>query len=95
MKKALIFSALVAAVAAGCATPPKPTPDSRTAATNAIAAKAPLADTQCVRYSGTYIKRTDEKCRNIPGRSYSHDDIQGTGQLNAADALKQLDPTFH
>jgi hypothetical protein len=91
MTEALILSVCVAALAAGCATSPKPT-DSTTAS---AVDKAPLANVQCVRETGSYIKRKDEKCNDVAGRSYSNDDLQTTGEINTADALKKLDPSLH
>jgi hypothetical protein len=91
MTRALILSVFVAALAAGCASAPKPS-DSTTAN---VVDKAPLANVQCVQDTGSYIKRKDEKCQPVAGRSYSNDDLTTTGELNTVDALKKLDPSFH
>jgi len=46
---------------------------------------------RCITDS-THIQNPDGACRNVPGTSYTQQDIQSTGQTNPADALKRLDP---
>jgi hypothetical protein len=75
----------VSAFAVACATGP----DSRTDANSAANAKQPIT---CVK-SGSRVLTENDPCSNLPGRSYSHDDIDRTGQTNAADALQMLDPS--
>lgn len=38
--------------------------------------------------------RKERECANSPGRSYSKDDIDRTGQTDIASALRQLDPSI-
>lgn len=67
------------------------------AAIDATAAtdKKPLSDKNCVRETGTRIAARDGKQeRCMPGRVYSKDDIDRTGQTNLADALRTLDPAI-
>ncbi len=67
-----------------------------------------LADRNCLRHTGsritasrnaTRLRRHDDKtppeCANAPGRSYTGEDLQNTGQTNVADALRMLDPSVH
>lgn len=67
-----------------------------------------LADRNCLRHTGsritasrnaTRIRKHDDKtppeCANAPGRSYTQEDLQRTGQTNVADALRMLDPSVH
>jgi non-ribosomal peptide synthetase component E (peptide arylation enzyme) len=80
----------VAGLAAGCASTTQPS-DKAVAANNAAAKEQPF---NCVRDTGTRVKRTDDQCVNVAGRSWSKDDIDRTGQVNTAEALRQLDPTI-
>ncbi len=91
MSRNLILGVLVAAATFGCATAPKPTTaDARTTSTSTD--KAAAVPEHCVKDTGSYIKRTDRQCANVPGTSYSQQEIQDTGQLSTDDALRQLDP---
>ncbi|WP_454829753.1 hypothetical protein [Pseudoxanthomonas wuyuanensis] len=55
-----------------------------------------ISDTHCVRETGTRItRRSDQgRCNNLPGRSYSKEDIDRTGHTDLADALRTLDPAI-
>jgi hypothetical protein len=70
------------ALLAGCATQP-----SRTAA----AAAAP----NCVKDTGSRIQARDDKCANVPGSAYSQTDLERTGEIDTAAALRKLDPRIH
>lgn len=48
----------------------------------------------CIRDSGTRIKPRKGECVGIAGRSYSNDDLQRNGAINAGDALRRIDPTI-
>lgn len=57
-------------------------------------AKEELDDRNCLRYTGTHLRRTadkDRKCVGAPGRSYSKQGIDRTGAIDLADALRRLD----
>ncbi len=58
------------------------------------AAPAPKKETRpnCMQDTGSHIKRKEGECVEAPGRVYSHEDIDRTGEINAADALRKLDP---
>lgn len=62
-----------------------------------IDAKKELADRNCLRQTGSRIApRADKhgrKCVNAPGRSYSKEDLDRTGAIDTADALRRLDPS--
>ena len=47
----------------------------------------------CVRETGSHIKRHDQACLPVNGRSYSRDDLDRTGNPNMGRALQQLDPS--
>ncbi len=84
MLKPLLMGAVVtlslAAGLAGCAS-------------NATHAdKALAANPDCVRGTGSRIKDPDQKCANVPGSSYTQEDLERTGQTNVGAALKQIDP---
>lgn len=51
----------------------------------------------CLRYTGTRIRAHDpatgkRTCIAEPGNAYSKDDLNSTGQVDLAKALRQLDP---
>lgn len=59
-------------------------------ATPGEAAK-PGLDPGCVRESGTRLKKRDKKgCTGAPGTSYSRADIDRTGAVDTADAVRKL-----
>jgi hypothetical protein len=68
----------------GCASKPAQTD-------KAVAATSVSPD--CIRDTGTRITERDHRtCLNVPGSSYTQDDLNSTGQTNTAAALRQLDP---
>jgi hypothetical protein len=87
--------AVLTIMVSGCATTPRET--SVTDANRVASAKArPTAG--CVNDTGSRIQRKDEQgkpdeCRG-PGRTYTQEDLQRTGDFNAADALRRLDPSI-
>jgi hypothetical protein len=92
MSRNWILGVLVAAATFGCATAQKPaTAGSPTAGDKTVTAAA-LAKEHCVKDTGSYIKRPEKDCINQPGVTYSNQELQDTGRLDTADALKQLDP---
>lgn len=57
------------------------------------AAAVPARDTGCVRATGTRIDKRDKNgCTGAPGESYSREDIDRTGAVDTADALRKLSP---
>lgn len=85
MKRILASLALVPVLLAGCAATSRPQPDSRSAS----------ATTEpCVLESASRIPARSGGCSITPGRAYSQQDVQRTGQTNAADALQMLDPSI-
>ena len=54
-------------------------------------------DRNCLRETGSRVIRADSKgrkCVNAPGRSYTREDINSTGAVDLADALRRLDPSI-
>jgi hypothetical protein len=91
MVRNLVLGVLVATAAFGCATSStqKSAADSRAANLKSAAA----TDTHCVADTASRIKRTaDKPCGATPGTTYTQQDLETTGRLNTAEALKQLDP---
>ena len=88
-----LCSSLVACLLLGAslarAEPPQ-TP--RQDATAARDRQAEQAQPNCIRDSGTRIKPRNGECVGIAGRSYSNDDLQRNGAINAGDALRRIDP---
>ena len=51
----------------------------------------------CLRYTGTRIvsrDKTGKRCVALNGRSYSREDIYGTGEVELSEALRKLDPSI-
>lgn len=46
----------------------------------------------CIRDTGSHIKRHDQACLPVNGSSYSQEDLQRTGNPDVGRALQQLDP---
>jgi hypothetical protein len=73
--------------------------------TNTAAADRNAADRFCLRDTGShltshlYSKQQDgrkfDDCVNANGRVYTREDIERTGAITTADALKKLDPSIH
>ncbi len=60
------------------------------------------ADAFCLHETGTHIRaiRKDRSentvvCNGLPGRAYTREDIERTGAISTADALRRLDPAIH
>ncbi|AXK72472.1 hypothetical protein DWG18_09445 [Lysobacter sp. TY2-98] len=73
---------------------PEVVPDARK-----VVAHDEVADRYCLRETGTLIRsRSSRDARGcIPGangRSYTQDDLRGTGQTDIASALRMLDPAI-
>ena len=91
---ALAFTAAVqAAEPQGGAASDKPT------AVQDEAKKHAVNDAHCLRHTGTRItSRADNRkmrtCSAI-GRSYTREDLDRTGEVNLADALRKLDPAVY
>lgn len=83
MLKTLLIGACLASLAA-CASAPT-TPDQAQAAT----AKPASA---CVAQTATRIPVKDDECAGF-GNTYTHQDIQNTGQTTVGPALQMLDPS--
>lgn len=61
------------------------------------AAQPKLSERHCLRETGSHVvARHDAKapkpCNGLPGRAYTREDLDRTGHLNIADALRTLDP---
>ncbi len=65
---------------------------------DAVERKADLSDTHCLKQTGSRIApRADKqgrKCVSANGRSYSKEDLDRTGEIDLADALRRLDPAI-
>lgn len=61
-----------------------------------------LNDRNCLRQTGSRITahyntraaKDKQQCAPIAGRSYTNEDIQRTGAIDLADALRSLDPAI-
>ena len=103
MKRLMIsLMGALAFTAAAQTAPPQTTPatDAPTA-TQTEAKKPEINDAYCLRHTGTRItSRTDSRkartCNATAfGRAYTRDDLDRTGEINIADALRKLDPAVY
>ncbi|WP_046657568.1 hypothetical protein [Lysobacter capsici] len=58
-------------------------------------AKKKLSDARCLRQTGSRIQSKSKQDCAAYGRSYSRDDLNGTGEVDVASALRKLDPAVH
>jgi hypothetical protein len=86
MLRTLFICAVVSASAVGCSSTPQPRPD-----TQAAASTTPRP---CAPATASRIPARPDECSPSPGRSYSQEDVERTGQTNVADALQMLDPSI-
>lgn len=99
MKRLMISLLGAFAFAAAAQTPtPAETPVQDAAITaHAEATDKNVPDRLCLKQTGTRIParstRSNQRCTAI-GRSYSRSDIDGTGEVDLADALRKLDTSF-
>jgi hypothetical protein len=84
MLRTLLIATLVSASLGGCASTSSNT--STASAKNAV-------PPNCIRDTGTRLPAKPPGCQNFPGRSYSQNDIDRTGQTDTAEALRMLDPS--
>jgi len=88
LKPLLAVSCLAAALGLGaCATQPAPV--------SAQTAQNTPQTPDCVRDTGTRIPQPEGTCRNVPGSSYTQEDLQRTGEIDTGRALQKMDPRFH
>ena len=53
---------------------------------------ARLAKASCMRSGGSHLAAPNSDCQNVPGRSFSSHEIERTGVIDPAEALRMLDP---
>src|SRR5688572_5944187 len=110
MKRVMIslLGALAFAAAAQASEPQvaQPSATADTAAAAQDEAKKPdVNDRNCLRHTGTHINSgtqvssradgpTDRKCIGANGRVYTREDLERTGEIDIADALRKLDPSI-
>lgn len=107
MKRLLMTSLLAAAVsmaAAQASEPPAPVADDAAAQTQMQtpeeAKKAAADQPFCLRHTGTRIvsranTQKQRACSGAIGRAYTREDLDRTGRIDIADALRALDPSIH
>jgi uncharacterized lipoprotein len=83
MRKSLTLAACLALTLAACATTPPP---------QQPVAKAEKPATGCVPTTATRLPMKDSECSGF-GASYSHKELQNTGQPYADQELRMLDPS--
>lgn len=97
---AALGTAAFAASAQGVAQPPTAAPSDAVAndAQAAQQGRQDLRAAECLTQTGTRIRTRDAKTGKVacqgPGRSYSRDELERTGQVDMADALRRIDPSI-
>jgi hypothetical protein len=81
--KPVLLVVTLAAIAAGCAV----TPETR------VTEATPSNMNNCLA-TGTRIASKQRECSPAVGRSYSQEDLDRTGALTTAEALRRLDPAI-
>jgi hypothetical protein len=103
MSRSILVSLLLLAGVSASASvlaqnPPSSTNASNTpmTSTSKQVAASPLkpGDRNCLRDTGSLIPPKPGHCLSVPGRSYSQEDIQRTGEPTVGPALQQLDPSI-
>ncbi|HVR80507.1 MAG TPA: hypothetical protein VHF02_00205 [Luteimonas sp.] len=103
MKRLLLISLLSAVAFAAAAQSPAPTSAEPADLRAADAANDASVKPFCLHETGSLITASqnrrlaeaDKKCAPVAGRSYSRRDIELTGAIDLADALRHLDPAIH
>ena len=85
MIRTLIICTVVWASALGCSAT-QPRPDTREAADTAVR--------PCSVATASRLPPKPGDCSAAPGRTYSQDDVQRTGQTTVGGALQLLDPSI-
>ncbi|HVY82505.1 MAG TPA: hypothetical protein VG994_16055 [Steroidobacteraceae bacterium] len=86
MLRALLLGICTAGWLAACTTAPS--------APDAVAQRtANTAHVDCLT-TGTRIALKQGECANVPGRVFTQEDLERTGAINPAEALRMLDPSI-
>lgn len=103
MKRLLLFGLLCASAFAAGAQNPVPAATEPAGLRAADAANEASVKPFCLQQTGSRITASqnrlvapaDRKCAPVTGHAYSRRDLERTGELTLADALRRLDPTIH
>ena len=100
MKRLLLTALLLGVVPVAFAQAVPPEPPTAPADAGAEEAKEPLSDRFCLRETGSRIvarqnANGQKRCNAMAGRAYTREDLDRTGQINIADALRTLDASVH
>jgi hypothetical protein len=85
MLKTLIICAVASASIMACTSTAQPRADAKTAAATAR---------PCPQATASRIPVQPGECSATPGRTYSNEDGERTGQTNVGDALQMMDPSI-
>jgi hypothetical protein len=86
MLKTLIICAVASASIMACTSTAQPRPDAKTAAA--------ATNRACSQATASRIPVRPGECSATPGRTYSGEDVERTGQTNVGDALQMMDPSI-
>lgn len=85
MHKLLTLAALAALAGCAAQTPPE--------APLAHSLTSEKPNSHCIQ-SGTRIRLDEDQCSSASGREFSQQELEQTGEMNLADALRKLDPSI-
>jgi hypothetical protein len=102
MRTAPLLLTLLLATAPVLAAEPASTPEPTVPAMGNAERAEPVAgetdqlDRHCIRQTGTHLRmrRGTQRCSAFAGRVYTRDDLDRTGQVDIATALRMLDPSI-
>lgn len=97
MRLSMLVLAAAFAAAPAFAQPPAAAATTPGAASETPAPREPQVDRNCLRDTGTRIRARagERRCTAFAGRVYSREDIEGTGEVDLASALRRLDTAIH
>jgi hypothetical protein len=85
MFRNLLICTVISACVLACASPSPSRPDTKT---------ADAAQPCSLETTASRIPARPGQCSSYPGRSYSQQDLDRTGQTEVGDALQMLDPSI-
>ena len=93
----VLVAALAAATPAIAQQPAPAAPSPAASASETRAAREPEVDRHCLKETGTRIRARagDRRCTAFAGRVYSRVDIERTGEVDLAAALRRLDTSIY
>lgn len=91
---ALLLAGFALSAVAGETTQPQTAQSTAQSAPTRSTGPIKPGDRNCIRDTGSLIHAKPGECLPVAGRSYSREDLQGTGHNSLGPALRDLDPSI-